>query len=380
MTKLSDVAVVIMGQSPPGNSYNKEGRGLPLLNGAADFDGVSVRPVQYSTQPQKTSRIGDILICIRATIGNVTISDKDYCLGRGVAAIRVRDEGINPLYLSKMLEGRIERLVNSAKGSTIKGIKKNDLEALEFSFPPLETQNKTIAILKKSERLGYWRNEASKLTEDYIHSIFSEMFGDPGCNPKNWKVEKLVSVCTKITDGEHNIPPRVETGVLLVMARNVRDGYLDLSEVSYISEGNHQKSKKRCNPEKGDILLVCVGATIGRAAIVPEMDDFSLVRSVALLKPDYGCITSEYLLWCLKTNSVQAQLLAGRNTSAQSGLYLNGLKRIRIPLPPVSLQTKFSDIVTEIGRMRQMQKKSQEEIIALSGALMQKAFGGDIIC
>jgi len=83
-----------------------------------------------------------------------------------------------------------------------------------------------------------------------------EMFGDPVRNPKGWEIERMDKVCSKVTDGEHNIPPRTENGIPLLMAANVRDGYVNLTEISYISEVDHQKSMKRCNPEEGDVLLV----------------------------------------------------------------------------------------------------------------------------
>ncbi len=86
--KLSDIAKVIMGQSPSGSSYNNEGKGIELLNGAADYKGKFFNPKQFTSEPTRIAKKGDILLCIRATIGNFAIADSDYCIGRCVAAIR----------------------------------------------------------------------------------------------------------------------------------------------------------------------------------------------------------------------------------------------------------------------------------------------------
>jgi type I restriction enzyme S subunit len=124
--------------------------------------------------------------------------------------------------------------------------------------------------------------------------------------------------------------------------------------------------------------MVCVGATIGRVTIVPKMGKFSLVRSVALLKPNNNKVTSQYLLWCLKTKSFQYRLLSRRNTSAQAGLYLNELNKIKLPIPSLHLQQKFARIVEKIESMRQSQNQSKQQIQDLFSALMQKAFRGEI--
>src|SRR5699024_11731247 len=86
--KLNEISKLIMGLSPKSSTYNEEGEGLPLLNGAADFNGSSLAPKRYTSDPKRISIKSDLILCIRATIGNLTYSDSEYALGRGVAAIR----------------------------------------------------------------------------------------------------------------------------------------------------------------------------------------------------------------------------------------------------------------------------------------------------
>jgi type I restriction enzyme S subunit len=114
----------------------------------------------------------------------------------------------------------------------------------------------------------------------------------------------LNNFTTKITDGEHGTVERLESGKKYLMARNIGHNGLVLNNVSYISEINHNKIFKRCNPQKGDLLLVCVGATIGRCCLMPEVEDFSLARSVALIKPNEQ-INSQFLLYQFKQKHFQ---------------------------------------------------------------------------
>ena len=79
-----------MGQSLKGNSYNMNGDGYPLVGGAADLGEPHPRPQKWTSAPTKLSTEGDIILCVRATIGTLNWADSVYCLGRGVAAIRAK--------------------------------------------------------------------------------------------------------------------------------------------------------------------------------------------------------------------------------------------------------------------------------------------------
>src|SRR5438552_1436542 len=87
-TRLGAVAQVIMGQAPPGSTYNEEQEGIPLIAGAGDLGDISPRPDLWTTAPTQVCQSGDIIFCVRATIGVMNWANKEYCLARGVAAIR----------------------------------------------------------------------------------------------------------------------------------------------------------------------------------------------------------------------------------------------------------------------------------------------------
>jgi len=86
--KLNDIANTKMGQSPPGESYCTPSEGIPMVNGAADFSDTEIRANQGTTKPTKICEHGDFVYCIRATVGNLRIADREYCIGRGAAFSR----------------------------------------------------------------------------------------------------------------------------------------------------------------------------------------------------------------------------------------------------------------------------------------------------
>lgn len=179
------------------------------------------------------------------------------------------------------------------------------------------------------------------------------MFGDPVTNPMRWKTTTLSNICTKITDGEHGTVARYPEGRLYLMARNVtKSNCLDFTEISYISEEDHKRIYKRCNPEPGDLLLVCVGATIGKAALVPNIDQFSMARSVALLKPNFAKVNSQFLLYLVIGEFVQQQIKNSIHAAAQGGLYTNTIKSLTTYLPSIDIQNRFADFVKQVDKSK----------------------------
>ena len=132
--KVTEFGKLIMGLSPKSSTYNTQGIGTPLLNGAADFSNGLITPKKYTTDPQRIAKKGDLVFCIRATIGLLTFSDGEYCLGRGVVTL----SGINKLYIEyiyETLERSFESLVSLASGSVIKGLTKPDINKMKVVLP-----------------------------------------------------------------------------------------------------------------------------------------------------------------------------------------------------------------------------------------------------
>ncbi|MBP8689201.1 restriction endonuclease subunit S, partial [Patescibacteria group bacterium] len=143
--KLGEITEIIMGQSPKGESYNTAGDGIPLLNGALELTRENILNNKFTTQPTKISKVGDILFCIRATIGNIHFSDKGYCLGRGVASLRTTED--MQYYIYFLLHNIINTISISAEGSVIKGLTKDII----YNYPNIynkETANLYNAHIK----------------------------------------------------------------------------------------------------------------------------------------------------------------------------------------------------------------------------------------
>lgn len=154
---LKDVATLTMGLSPKSATYNHEEIGLPLLNGAADFENGKIKPKRYTSKPTRITKKGDLVFCIRATIGNIDFADKEYCIGRGVAAITPDNEKYKSI-IYYTLDNSIKQLIAQASGSVILGLKKTDINNMNILHPKesilskfSKTINKFFEIKKNKE-------------------------------------------------------------------------------------------------------------------------------------------------------------------------------------------------------------------------------------
>ena len=115
---LSEIAEVVMGQSPDGESYNDSGNGVALINGPVEFDSYHPKRIKWTTLPSKTSDAGDLIVCVRgSTTGKFVKSDGIYCLGRGVCAIRAQEQCWQP-FVDQTYKFSLTVLLSLATGST----------------------------------------------------------------------------------------------------------------------------------------------------------------------------------------------------------------------------------------------------------------------
>ena len=171
--------------------------------------------------------------------------------------------------------------------------------------------------------------------------------------PPDWSWTTVGEVCSVVTDGEHSTPTRCDdaSAVPLVTAKNVRDGAFDLRYTDFVPREVAARCWARCHPEKSDILMVSVGATLGRLAVLREAREMVLVRSVTLLRPRPEVISAEYLALDLRSPNTQAEIWRAVKQSAQPCLYLGKTSVLAIALPPLAEQHRIVARVEELMKL-----------------------------
>ena len=176
--------------------------------------------------------------------------------------------------------------------------------------------------------------------------------------PRGWEWCRLQNLAMKITDGSHN-PPRGEvdkTEYFMLSSQNInKNTIVNLEKSRYLSEENYNLENKRTQINIGDMLLTIVG-TIGRSCIYNLLQKITLQRSVAVIDTKYCNVYLKYLF-----DSPQIQKYFNENASgtAQRGIYLNRLKQVAIPLPPLDEQKR---IVSKVDLIMNYLDNLQQEI------------------
>jgi len=143
--QLAAVGDVVMGQSPSGSSYNKGGKGVPLINGPTEFTKYTPKKIQWTTQPTKFCKPNDILLCVRgSSTGRINISDDEYCIGRGIGAIRAKANFVNK-YLEYQLRNAVNEIISKTSGSTFPNIPGSTLKKIQIPLPPTLEEQRAIA-------------------------------------------------------------------------------------------------------------------------------------------------------------------------------------------------------------------------------------------
>ena len=178
-TTIGNAAEIEMGTSPPGDSYNSDGKGAALLNGPTEFGERYPAAQQWTTKPTKFCKPGDILFCVRgSTTGRQNIADAVYCLGRGLAAVRGLDGISRTGYLRYILQLMEKRILGIAKGagSTFPNMNKKAMQEWPVFLPSLSDQDRIVCILDELE---------TQLTRLSVHTKMSE-------NTKRQLVNELI--------------------------------------------------------------------------------------------------------------------------------------------------------------------------------------------
>lgn len=163
--KLSDIANITMGQSPPGESYNDKSEGMIFFQGCTDFGNRFPSIRQFTTQPTRYAKEGDILLSVRAPVGTLNIAKENCCIGRGLAALNSKDNCITFLF-GIMINFKQIFDRRNVDGTTFGSITKDDLFSLKVVLPIKDLLKKYHSMLNPTfEKQNKIELENQKLSE-----------------------------------------------------------------------------------------------------------------------------------------------------------------------------------------------------------------------
>ena len=275
---LSDVAELVMGQSPPSTCYNDAGDGLPFYQGKTDFGATYPTPRIYCSDPKKLAEEGDILMSVRAPVGATNLCKSQSCIGRGIAAIRA--QGIDRDFLYFYLK-KIEAYIDSlGSGAIFKAINKSQLAELPINDAgiPLPEQKKIAHILSTVQRAIEVQERIIQTTTELkkvlMHKLFTEgLRHEPqkqteiGPVPVSWEVVEIGDLGQCVTGST----PKTKVASFYDPPSEDFIAPADLGARRYVYD-----SEKKISPEgmvairplpKNAVMCVCIGSSIGKVGM-----------------------------------------------------------------------------------------------------------------
>ena len=375
---LKNIAQITMGQSPKSETYNNKKEGLPFFQGNADFGEISPKVRIWCSVPKKVAHKNDILISVRAPIGALNIADTECCIGRGLAAISVRNIKDRD-YIFNALKAKSEYLKNRGTGSTFKAINKNILEDVEIPIVSTEKRDIEIKVLNKLNIVKKQKEKELSKLDTLIKARFVEMFGDPLRNDRTWPISKLKLLTTKIGSGatpKGGKQSYKKEGITLVRSMNVHDGEFVYKDLAHIDTAQaHDLDNVELQPK--DVFINITGASVARSCVIPDnILPGRVNQHVAIIRCKENLLNYIFLNRLFLNSSFKQKLLvmgqAGGAT--RQALTKEQLKKLNLILPPIELQNEFASFVQQVDKSKVVIQKSLDETQTLFDSLMQKYF------
>lgn len=321
-----------------------------------------------------------VLISIFATIGRTAVLDVEAATNQAIVGVTPKNtRQLTPPFLRYFLDHSVARLAGQARGVAQLNINGKILKSLPVPVPPLPEQQRLVSLLDQADALRKLRTQADRRIGELIPAVFHEMFGVPFTNHVAYPVKKLrelVREDDKINYGVVQPGDEVTDGIPIVRAGDFSGMSINrqyLKRISAAVENSYSRSRLRGD----ELLITCVGS-IGNVALAdPALAGFNIVRAVARV-PLRDEVDRVFVANQLMTPELQNFFRQETRTVAQPTLNIGQIEETPIILPPLALQKKFAQRVTEFRELETEQAKSRKRIDDLFQSMLHGAFSGEL--
>ena len=365
--KLGDVVNIIMGQSPDSKNYTNNSSDHILVQGNADIKNGFVYPRVWTTQITKQGHSGDLIMSVRAPVGDIAKTEYDVVLGRGVCAIK-GNEFIFQL-LTKMKENDYWESLST--GSTFDSINSNDIKNAEIFIPSLEEQTQIGNFFKQlDDTIALHQREFEKfkiLRKAYLKHIFIDnttQFRAEKTIP--WEQRKLGEI-VDVFDGTHQTPKYTDKGIMFLSVEDIKT----LKSEKYISEEDFKKEFKYF-PEIGDVLMTRIG-DVGTTNVICSTQPIAYYVSLALLKNKNS--DPYFLSTVISSGSVQSDIWKRTlHIAFPKKINKSEIEKVIIPLPSYVEQTQIGNFFKQLDDTIALHQKELAKYQQIKTACLEKMF------
>ncbi len=386
--ELSKVADVIAGQSPNGENYNSIGIGVAFYQGKSDFGEIYLNPpTKWTSEVTKLAEHGDILISVRAPVGALNITKEKVCIGRGLAAIQVKEDKWFMFYYLLSIQPKI--IGNG--GSIFDSINKDQIEKLVIQIPSLAEQQKIADCLSSLDELITAHTRKLEALKVHKRGLMQQLFPQAGktvprlrfpefADAGEWEEKKLGELLMYAPEYGLNAPAVPYSDQLPTYLR-----ITDISEEGKFISENRVSVKAEVMEYSyladGDIALARTGASVGKSYKYDVNDGLLVFAGYLIrLKPDPQKGNSDFISQYLLTNSYWEWIKANSERSGQPGINATQYSDMPLLVPSnkdergLSEQQHLGKLLSSLDALINYQRKKIKTHMDHKQGLIQQLF------
>jgi len=380
---------IILGQSPSSKSYNKKRNGLPFLQGKAEFGMIYPKPKIFTDAPLKIAESNDLLLSVRAPVGDINLSPYKLCIGRGLAAIRFNND--NPKFYFYWFLKNQKAIENLGVGSTFKAITGEQLKKIEIPVVELSEQNQIANILSTVDEAIQKADEAITKTERIkqamMQKLLSEGIGHKefkqtkiGKLPKEWGVIRL-SDAVKLKNGiNFTKQEKGQEGILVVDVLNMFGPSINLDFSNLYRVKKNIPINNDYILVKGDLLFVRSSFKKEGAGWVSLFNGFNenvtycgFIIRARLITRD---LLPEFTTYFLRSTIARRLILGSAGQVAITNISQENISSLILPIPKRDEQIKIVSILKEFDIKIDLLKSRKLKLDTIKHGLMDDLLTG----
>lgn len=383
-SSVGDLADLVMGQSPPGHTYNNDGSGLPFFQGKAEFGELHPTTRKWCSEPNKIAFPGDVLISVRAPVGPTNLAREECCIGRGLAAIRPR-RGISSRYLLWYLRSTERALAELGTGSTFSAISGEILRSFTAPLAPTNEQRRIVAAIEEHlsdleaavRALERGLTNFARLRDSVLDKVF---------HVTDWEWAPLGTLVTGGPDNGLYLPKSdYGSGTPIIRIDDFQD---------FWSRSANKLRRVRANPETeaaysvevGDLLINRVNSPshLGKCLVI-EPRHVPAVFESNMMRLRLGHTTDpRFVAMFLRSRDGRARLTSNAKWAVnQASINQKDVCATLVPVPSLSQQR---EVVADLDHRLTVAERTAAEIdvqlaraARLRQSILKRAFEGKLV-
>ncbi len=384
-----DGVEIILGQSPSSKSYNKNKYGLPFLQGKAEFGMIYPKPKIFTDAPLKIAESNDLLLSVRAPVGDINLSPYKLCIGRGLAAIRFKKD--NPKFYFYWFLKNQKHIESLGVGSTFKAITGEQLKKIEIPVVELSEQTAIANILSIVDEAIQKADEAitkaERIKQAMMKKLLSEGIGHKefkqtkiGKIPKDWEVVRLNRYANILGGFAFKSSDYAKIGIPLIRIANVSFGEIVFEDLAYLPKTYLDKFNEY-KVKKDDILLALTRPIISgglKASIINSEHTPALLnqRVAKINTRDEKQVQQNYLKHFVLSPYFFKQMLQAQTSTNQPNVSTRQIEGFHIIIPDPVEQKNISDILEEVQNKVKLSIKRKNTLEKIKQGLMDDLLTG----